>query len=177
MFLCTWKEFLEDKTEIYKKWGIDNCIFIRPNSGDKLFPAQILPYDSNKQFEEALYRIKLYDIQDNDLCLISTPKNIKTEWRFFVTANGVITGANFKNTYGTVTPVAIDETTILGQLAISYANIFVRATEYIPNKVWVMDICELQNGKFKVVELNAFSCSGIYSGCDVTKIIEVVDLL
>jgi len=47
---------------------------------------------------------------------------------------------------------------------------------YEPDPVWVLDICQLKNGSLKIIEVNSFSCSGLYA-CDMNPIVENVSRL
>jgi hypothetical protein len=35
--------------------------------------------------------------------------------------------------------------------------------EYRPDPAWTVDICELESGELKVVEVGSFSCAGMYA--------------
>ena len=136
---------------IYDRFSQDEVIFIRPNKGNKIFTGTIIKFE---EFDKMYERIGFYSVPSEELCVISSPKNIKKEWRFLVVDGKVITGSEYnKNGDG-----------ILYQSgpAFSFAQLVVTNSNYNPDRAWTIDICESNHG-LNVLEIGCFSCAGLYA--------------
>lgn len=126
-------------------------IFVRPNRGNKIFTGTHIKYE---EFDKMYERIGFYGVEPHELCVISSPKNIKKEWRFLVVDGKIITGSEYnKNGDG-----------ILYQSgpAFSFAQLAVTNSNYNPDRAWTIDICESNHG-LNVLEIGCFSCAGLYA--------------
>ena len=63
----------------YGVYGKEAMLFIRPDSGDKVFKAGLFDL---KDFEDFYNQYKEFR---NELVIVSTPKNLRGEWRFVCT--------------------------------------------------------------------------------------------
>lgn len=145
---------LRDKmmmNKLISSFGNNGCIFIRPNSGDKLFTGGILDIrDWDKQVRNLGYD----NIYPSELVLVSEPANITAEWRLWI-GNGKVIG------YSMYKPLKLnccpDEVIKFAEYA---------ASHYQPDSLFVMDVCQCyQNSAistYKIVEINSFGCSGLY---------------
>jgi len=109
-----------------------------------------------------------YSELDGDVILVmSEAQNIEAEWRFFIVGGEVITGSTYR-WLGARTIRRPVESLIyhVARLAIK---------EWIPNLNIVMDICQLKDGNFRVVEFNAVNSSGFYSA-DVGKVVDAIEI-
>lgn len=134
------KQFLLDNL------GKNGKIFIRPNSGFKIFGGTIL---DNWDLRYLTQRI-----DPEKLIIAATPENIKYEWRLVVVNNKIIGGSQYiendEIVHGSCPLFVID----YGQEVIENCN-------YKPERAWCLDICETGDGLY-VLEVNAFSTSGLY---------------
>jgi hypothetical protein len=104
-------------------------------------------------------------------CVISPPKNIKAEWRWFIVDGKVISGSTYKMNGQRLVQREQD------QDVIDEAQGF--ADKWLPDKVCVMDIALTQDGP-KVIEFNCFNSSGFYyhdKGAIVKAVTDFVDRL
>ena len=149
-----------DKDWLYETFGQDDAIFIRPSSGNKVFSGQLV-YKEN--FEKDVDGFEFYEPNPESWIVISEPINIDIEYRFFVVNGKVITGS----TYNTHTNTQYQ--------IINQGPPFREAQRFVdmwqPQGMFVIDLCRTKSGDIKIVEINAFSCSGQY-GCDLKKIVE-----
>ncbi len=149
------------KDDLYRDIGEDDAIFIRPNSGFKLFTGKVVYKES---FEHDLDMFNMYDIPPDSIVLISRPQRIEAEWRLFCKKDKIICGSMYKRQgYPTINdkvPTAVLE---FGALV---------ASKWQPEPLWTLDICEVA-GNYKVVEINSFSCSGLYAA-DCSLLINAV---
>lgn len=155
-------ELSRRREEIYKQFGVDDCIFMRPNSGAKTFYGNVYPLD------ELDSEINLMDSYaglplDEILVVVSSPKPIDKEWRVVVSAKyGAIASSLYKGN-GEITS---KEGCPSGVLDVANR---ISAEEWQPDKMYTVDVCE-SNGKFYFLEVNSFSCSGLYK-CDPKPIV------
>lgn len=157
-------ELQRQKWNYYKTFGKDAIIFIRPDDGDKTFTGRLLDLQDFDKF----WKNKIeQNAQPDDLILVSTSKKILGEWRFVVTKDQEIISYSTYNYMGQRTKVPGAP---LG--AIEKCREVLKEG-YYPDSVFIIDICEDNDGKFWLLELGSFNSSGLYA-CDKTKIVKRV---
>lgn len=135
--------------------------FIKP-TGAKTFAGQVIEVEEYEGwFDE--YGIVLKD--DLEICC-SPVQKIEREWRFFVVDGQVVTGSQYKK-YG-LWIIKEPISSAIYKLAQQFAD------KWLPNPTIVMDICELWNGEYKVIEFNSVNSSGFYN-CDISKIVVALE--
>jgi hypothetical protein len=145
-------EFVRRHKSIYQLFN-SNKIFIRPNSGHKTFTG--LPIHIEEFTHEINTLRKLLNVSDDTLILIASCKEIMAEYRFFVVGGKVITGSRYKlGNELSIEPI-IDEACL-------------EVAKRVAEHAWQVDLayaCDvgIVDGKPKVIELNAFSTSGLYA--------------
>jgi len=154
--LVEWKEFMGWTFNFHKPF------FIRPDSGNKLFSGIV----TNCNYLFSNIGLYLPGIEPNTKVLISPYVEIEKEWRFFVSSNKVLTGSLYlKNNKHF-------EESIYDREAYELA---LKVSEMIsPDPIFSVDICKTKSGVYKVLELNSFSCAGLYL-CDITKIVKFIE--
>lgn len=133
-------------------------LFIRPNSGKKIFTGTTI---SKKWFEKELQIIKnipFNNIKDNDLILISSYKEIYSEYRLLFYKNILIDWTQYEG-----------EDYSLNDDAIDFIS---KIPSYFPDILYTLDLVKIENG-FKILELNSFSSAGLYN-MDFDKIVKEV---
>jgi hypothetical protein len=145
---------------LYSMFGVDRTIFIRPDGGSKSFTGQLFHKETFIKDLDNLRR------PPEEIVVVSGPKDIDEEYRLVVGNGKYITGGQYKSKgklqkapESSVPQEAID-------IAIVAANL------YKPDPVYVIDIGMTYQGA-KIVEINSFSCSGLY-WCNLEKIVEQV---
>jgi len=156
-------ELLRQKEFVYNKMGIDNCVFVRPSSGFKEFAGDTVPFE---EMDKNALGFGFYHDNPELLTVVTTPKVITKEWRFVVAKKKVITGSQYR--LGKDVEPEVVETTCEAAL---YAQSIVDAVEWEPDPIYTLDVCE-SDGKLFLLELNAFSTSGLYD-CDLETIVRV----
>lgn len=150
----------QNKFLYYGVFGKEALIFLRPDSGEKSFQAQLLDIiDFNKFYEQYI------DLK-HELVLISTPKTIIGEWRYVVGAGEIIAKSLYRY-QGQTSKI---------NAAPKEADDFVKEllkVNFMPDPVCCFDVCQDSEGKFWLLELTSFSSAGLYA-CDKTKIVEKV---
>lgn len=130
------------------QYGNDCKIFVRPDSGKKIFTGTLLDIEEFSKFSTEFY---------HDLVVVSSPKNLVGEWRFAVSNRGDILGVSLYRFQGNLVsvPVCPPEMT-------SYVLDLLKRLEEFPDTLFTIDIACLDNKQFRVIECNAFSSSGLY---------------
>lgn len=136
----------------------DDKFFMKPNSGFKIFGGDVVKrgtwkYDANKKVDK------------EKLVVVSSVKPIEKEWRLVVVENKVIAGSQYIENDEIVFDVCPEE-------VFEYGNYVLSEVKYSPEKAWCLDIC-LSEGNYRVLEVNAFSTSGLYI-CDLEPVVREV---
>lgn len=129
----------------------DGQFFIRPDRGDKPFTGHVVAEHS---FDSDINFLLNYNQVDN-VVMVAETVNIDKEYRFIVSNNKVITGSQYKID-GKLDLIEVSDGPV-----VEYANSILN-NDWQPDPAFVIDICEVE-GKFYLLELNSFSCSGIYA--------------
>ena len=133
-------------------FGNLESLFFRPNSGLKPFTAGVYHRLNFPSFWGWVDEFTKPD----DLVVISTPKDIKGEWRFVCANHQIITGCqyerdgelSFKEGYDTDAKILADQ---------------IAKEEFEPDPIYIIDICQAGDNKFYLMEINSFSCGGLYA--------------
>lgn len=151
------------KDQLFDRLGVDDRVFIRPDSPLKLFTGQTA---SRQSFAADLEFMGFYEFPVSSLVVVSSPKQIIAEWRFVVAHGEVVAGSQYKehNTFEPRPGFSSDAF----QLAQAIARL-----EYQPDPVWVLDVCLDSTYRYSLLEIGGFSFSDLYA-CDKSKIVEAV---
>ena len=155
-------ELLRRKEFLYNTLGEDDCVFIRPNSGNKTFTGKLV---KKEYFEKDVDNFNFYGIESSGLCIVASPKNITHEWRFICVNKKVVTGSLYS--LNGVSSLSLNS----DQLAMDLAQKV--AMSYEPDSVWAIDICKTKAGEYKLLEIGCFSSAGLYA-CDLEILIREV---
>jgi hypothetical protein len=159
--------FRESPQRFFESYGTGkhNCIFVRPNSGDKLFTGCMVCEGVLTQDLKFINRYGL--VPDNATILVSTVKPIEEEIRFVVCGTNILTGSIYKRD----NEVYHEEVLPIND-AWQFAE---QAVLTLPNTdlFWTLDVCR-SNNKLHVLEIGCFSCAGLYA-CDMDKIVKMVE--
>jgi len=140
-------------------------IFIRPSSGLKPFTGMVFiarePYWTND------WNWVRLGTQPQDILLIARPvgyeDRIVAEWRFIAAEGEIITGSQYKKESESDYSPYFEEQAL--ELAKETAKV------YQPDPMYTVDICKNARNEFFVMELNSFSCAGLY-GCELKPVVE-----
>ena len=138
-------------------------MFIRPDSGDKTFKGGLVDMHDFARFYDQ------FESERDEMVIVSSPKNIRGEWRFVVTWEKEIVAQSSYRYQGLATrmPLAPDGATKLCQ------DILVRLEGRYPDEVFCIDIAEDGDGNFWLLELTSFSAAGLYA-CNKDAIVRAV---
>ena len=166
------KNLKDNKFYFYEKFGKDALIFVRPDSGEKTFQAQLLDLQDFDRFWENGIQSSA---KDDDLILVSTPKKINGEWRFVCSkyGNGEIIASSTYQYQGqrTLIPSAP-----LGAIEFVHDVLDIK---WFPDSIFCVDVFQDGDGEFWLGELTSFSSAGLYStnkSAIVKRVNEIVEM-
>jgi len=146
------------KWDIYAWLGNQAMVFIRPDSGEKATPAELVDIQDIDKFVDS------YDYEG--LAVVSSPKDMIGEWRLVCCGGEVIAGSSYKY-QGLLTKVA---SWPRGAEDLA-RKVFDKG--YEPDRIFCIDVVQDKDGEFWVMELTSFSSAGLYA-CDVKKIADLI---
>ena len=152
------KDLARRKWDLYAWLGKQSLLFIRPDSGEKDFPAELVDLQDIDKL------INNYDC--DGLAVVSTPKNSIGEWRVVVSDGKVQAVSSYKY-QGVLTCVPSAPTGVY--------NLVNKVIEkgYTPDDIFCIDVVQDMDSNFWVMELTSFSSAGLYA-CDVKKIAKLI---
>ncbi len=149
---------------VFDMLGVDDCIFIRPNSGAKTFTGQILKREEIDQ-EFKLFANYAAKPLDQIITVISSPKVIEKEWRFAVVDKKVVACSQYRDfAKEKVSDNKKEYELFIVEGSEAGAKILaekIAEEEWQPDIAYTLDICK-SNGEYYLLEANSFSCSGLY---------------
>ena len=154
----TYKEFQNNREQYFEKYGTENALFIKPNSGEKTFTGMIILLDL---FDKDIEFINRYsEVPDDTKIIVSEPYTIHKEYRFIVNQDKIITGSQYKDKSW-----HMEREIVRGEKSFTFAQSIVSTIkiDYFTDPMWCLDIAELPDGQLKVLEIGCFSCCGFYS--------------
>ena len=149
--------------------------FLRPMEDTKSFPAKIYTLEEFKEFKRKIIEAgteHYATIYPHTKVLISSPKEIEQEYRFFVVAGKVITGSQYKMGERVVYSPNIDRNI---QWYVSSVVDMRNVLNNHPDVAYVIDIA-VSEGEPKILEVNSINSSGLYA-IDTQKFIDAVESL
>lgn len=147
---------------LFKSLGNNADLFIRPDSGFKLFTGNVIG-----EQESLDHFLGGKSFQKTDLALAGKPAKIWREWRLVVCDKRVIAASQYQN-------LGLFETSPDCPLGVlEFGNRIAKIWQ--PEPAYVMDVAETEDGFF-LLELNSFSCSGLYE-CDMGNVVENISKL
>lgn len=146
------------------KEGKEGLIHIRPNGGDKTFSGQLIDI---QDFQRCFSNTVKFNIKDEDIAVVSTPKNIIGEWRFICSNKPEIVAVSSYMYRGkrTYVPSAPEGATNLCKEILKVG--------WYPDPMFTVDICEDGDNNYWLMEFNSFTSAGTY-GADKEKIVKAV---
>lgn len=142
--------------------SLNEKVFVKPLAGLKSFVGQVI----DPQKGDDMFRITEGKfIEPDTLCVVASPRTIQSEFRYIIADKKVVTGSEYR--WDNVLDVRRDTLPACDAMAQKVADM-----EWQADSVYVCDVAMTDLGP-KVVELNAFSSSGLYA-CDTNKIVEAV---
>jgi hypothetical protein len=141
----------------------DDKVFVRPSGMQKLFTGRCIDRD---EFAIALAPAR-YD--PATLVVVAEPREIAREWRLVIAEGRVIAASQYARggarEFVPDCPAAVR----------TFADEILGGVSWRPDAMFMMDVGESE-GRLSLVELNSFSCSGLYR-CDLAAVVETASRL
>lgn len=162
--MTTWSQFQKRKDFWFTIFPGDR-VFVRPNSGFKIFTGTTI---SREEWD--------YDITGLDKCsgvmtetpmMVAPAQNIQGEFRFVIADRKVVAGSEYR--WDNVLDIRRDWPDECWELAQQVAQ-----HEWQVDIGYTCDVALTPEGA-KVVELNSFSCAGLYA-CDLELVVDGISL-
>jgi len=138
--------------------------FIRPNKGDKLFTGQLIEYE---RFDKDFENLNYHDIDASEIVVFSYPKIIDMEYRFIICDKQII-GNSVYRYRGELASFSLSRQ----QDPVLFDYVERIANTWQPEPIFAIDIAKTPHG-YKLLEINSFSCSGLYDA-DILNIVQKV---
>lgn len=148
--------------------NIYGLAFIRPVVDSKFFSGMITTPEEFAVWHEKVVVLGEDDgsgLRGNTQVMISEPKNIQSEYRFWIVDGNVVTGSLYKR--GGRPFFSKDIENDARWFALSRAN------EWQPARAYVMDVARTSSGLF-IVETNTLNSAGLYCA-DVGKLADAIE--
>lgn len=155
----TWAMFKQRARELYYNHDT-NLLFVRPDSGFKTFAGQRVMYGTLDHDISTLDQTS--GVMDDTMVLVNPGIDIQGEFRFVIADHQVIAGSEYR--WDGKLDVRRDWPEECWNLASRVA-----ASDWQVDIAYTCDVALTEEGP-KIVELNGFSCAGLYA-CDLTKVV------
>jgi hypothetical protein len=157
--ILTLEEALSEVAEIFAQFDREGQVFVRPCSVQKTFTGRCVDRDSFVlALESARYA--------KGSVLVASPREISQEWRVVI-ARGRFVAASLYWAEGHHTELPGCPAEVR-----AYVERLLAEIPYRPDPIYMMDVCASANNLF-LLELNSFSCSGLYQ-CDPAAVVREV---
>jgi ATP-grasp domain, R2K clade family 3 len=150
--------------KLFEDVSDDEVRFIRPVKDLKEFNGTVTTVKEIKNWMNSVYSGN-FSFSADTLISIAPVQKIVSEARYFIVGGKVINGSMYR-IYGQLFSQPITNTALYEQ-AQRLADI------WLPHPCCVMDVAELEDSTFKVIEFNAINSSGFYYH-DIAKIAQAM---
>jgi len=161
--MSTWGQLFDNSDRFFNMFNAD-MLFVRPDSGNKTFTGQT--FSKNKIHQEMRFLDRYSQVEPTTIIWVGEAKKIEKEYRVWISAGKVVTYSEYSWDKSPIEHSVAPSQTIL-DLAEQVASY-----EWQVDLIYTVDITEY-DGAAKIIELNSFSCDGLYD-CDGKKLLETV---
>lgn len=154
-------EIYRNKDKLFDKFGVDDRIFIRPDSNNKTFNAEVVSRDGFQEFYDyATHAPSRGEL--TTLSVVSSPVKLDQEWRLVISERKVIAGSQYR------VDGLVEMAKGYPREAESFANAVANSNSYDPHPMYVMDVAR-SGDKYSLVEIGSINSAGLYC-CDIDSI-------
>jgi len=167
-------DLLRRKEYLFETFG---HIFLRPDSSTKEFTGMVLDWNN---FEDGIKLAGFYDVEPDLLVVVSEAKELSSEYRFVVVNQEVISGSLYRDWSKKGDATSVDfvlrnsgsvKEGCKDKKVWKFAQEC--AKKYNPEIAWTLDIAEMDDGTYGVLEVGCFSSAGMY-GNDLNIIVDKI---
>jgi hypothetical protein len=153
------EEALSQVGELFGRFGREGHVFVRPCGVQKTFTGRCA---DRERFVLALESARYAQ----EPVLIASPQEIAREWRVVVSRGRFVAASQYKS------EGRHSESPGCPQEVRTYVDRLLAEVPYRPDPIYIMDVCVSGNDLY-LLELNSFSCSGLYQ-CDPAAVVKEV---
>jgi hypothetical protein len=152
-------EALHQREELFARFAKEDQMFVRPAGVQKTFTGRCMNRDAfARALESARYA--------GGAVLVASPQPILCEWRVVVARGQFIAASQYRSEGRLeVEPGCPREVR-------AYVESLLAEVSFRPDPIFMMDVCASRDRLF-LLELNSFSCSGLYQ-CDPAAVVREV---
>lgn len=166
---------LYESVQTFDKVNEDGLVFMRPIADSKDFAGAVFEREPLKKLWDGIDALgdeaDPAGLRRDTMVMISSPKNIAREYRFWIVDGRVVTGSQYKLGSRVIYSDEIDRDVYT--FAVSrVARISV--DHWNPLRAFVLDVALMRDGSKKVVELNTINAAGLYAA-NVGKLVEAIE--
>jgi hypothetical protein len=151
-------EMLRLQDFLFRTYGSDDCVFVRPDGNDKDFVGEVVPQE---RFGPWWHLANLHEPPPESLCIVAKPVRIHAEYRLVMADQEVVAASRYR---------------LEGMLSKergcpAEASMFARevARTWEPHAIYCLDLALADEG-WRVIECNSVSYSGYYD-CDLHAVV------
>lgn len=144
----------------------DRQYFMRPIEDLKSFAGNLFEPGHLPSLLERYggYENNTFNVQSK--IIVSSPKEIENEWRVFIVDGQVVSSSLYRKNR--------KFTEAGGEIPVEMVEFCNKAIAiYCPDKAFAFDVCQLDNGDFKIIEFGCIHNCGFYKA-DVKKVIDLI---
>jgi hypothetical protein len=157
-------ELLRMKDYLYRAFGTDGIVFIRPDDNDKSFAGRRVPADNFAPWYEEVHAA---GTDPAALVLVASPVRIEAEWRFVIADRKVVAGSPYK--WGGKVELAGDAFRAAARFAAEIA-----AAPWQPRPIYCLDVAYTGAGRYRLVEIGGINSAGLYR-CELLPVIRAMN--
>lgn len=159
-------EYKREHESFFKTRGVQDCLFIRPDSGMKSFTGQIF----KKENHATDWNFFDVSTKPEDIIVVAIPQVIKSEYRVVIADGEPITASLYqKDGKREQFPGAPKQVMALAK---EIAAVIDKEMNLGP--MYVIDIAEKWEGGYALMEINCFNCAGLYE-CDKGIVVDAAN--
>jgi hypothetical protein len=152
-------EFIRCKDKVFDKYALDDIIFIKPDTNNKIFNGELV---HRYEFHHWQNYLSFDRPEDELLCLISKPCELLSEYRLVLADNKVIAASAYRINH------IIEHVEGCPQGVVELAEY--AAAHWSPHRMFIMDIGRTTDG-YVIIECGSINIAGFYQ----CKLLPIVD--
>lgn len=164
----TLKDFYQDHEDLFRSSLVEDAsLFVRPDGNDKLFTGGCISKDD---FEHGYQLMVFYEPPPETPIVIARPQRILAEARFLVVGGKLITGSYYRTGKARLRLAASPDLLSIAEKHLQ----FCLDRGFDPAPSWVLDLAQNAEGTWKIIEVGATSCCGLYK-CNTDAFLKALD--
>ena len=156
-FPCTLEDLGKVPEAIYASGlSVDDTLFFRPDGCDKVFTGTCISWED---FPQRFKELCSYDPDPLTEIIVARPQNLISEARFLIEDGKLVTGSWYR--VGTQ-KMKLRAPVFLMEVAQELLE-FCLERNFNPAPSWILDIAETHDEGWRILEVGASSCCGLYA--------------